>query len=151
MSCFVTRPLIPVPLICWMSTLCSRAIRRTSGDDFWRRRSSSADRLVRRLGSSSSSATGRRALLAGGGVVSASGWPTAASGSSPARQPPAARPAFARRADDRHDGVDRDGLPFLDPDFGQDAGAGRRDFRVDLVGRDLEQRLVAVDRCRRPS
>ena len=50
-------------------------------------------------------------------------------------------------ADHRHDdGVDGDGLPFLDLDLGQHAGAGRRDLRVDLVGRDLEQRLVAVDR-----
>jgi hypothetical protein len=40
MSCFVTRPPMPVPGIPEMSTLCSRAMRRTSGDDFWRRRSS---------------------------------------------------------------------------------------------------------------
>ena len=31
---------MPVPLIRLMSTLCSRAIFRTSGEDFWRRRSS---------------------------------------------------------------------------------------------------------------
>jgi hypothetical protein len=33
MSCLVTRPLMPVPLIRLMSTSCSLAMRRTSGDD----------------------------------------------------------------------------------------------------------------------
>ena len=33
MSSLVTRPAIPVPWICAMSTLCSFAILRTSGDD----------------------------------------------------------------------------------------------------------------------
>ena len=33
MSFLVTRPLMPVPLIWRMSTLCSFAIRRTSGDE----------------------------------------------------------------------------------------------------------------------
>jgi hypothetical protein len=32
MSLLVTRPLMPVPLTRLMSTLCSRAMRRTSGD-----------------------------------------------------------------------------------------------------------------------
>ena len=41
------------------------------------------------------------------------------------------------------DAVDRNGLAFLDLDLEQHAGAGRRDLRVHLVGRDLEQRLVA--------
>ena len=40
MSCLVTRPPMPDPAICAMSTLCSCAMRRTSGDDFCRRRSS---------------------------------------------------------------------------------------------------------------
>ena len=39
-----------------------------------------------------------------------------------------------------------DRLPFLDLDLGEHAGDRRRDLRVDLVGRNLEQRLVAVDR-----
>ena len=33
-------PPIPDPGTCVMSTLCSRAMRRTSGEDFWRRTSS---------------------------------------------------------------------------------------------------------------
>src|SRR3954447_8305938 len=40
MSFFVTRPEMPEPLICAMSTSFSFAILRTSGDDFVRRRSS---------------------------------------------------------------------------------------------------------------
>ena len=39
MSFFVTRPLIPVPSSCLMSTPCSSAILRTSGLDFVRRSS----------------------------------------------------------------------------------------------------------------
>ena len=33
MSCLVTRPAIPVPGTCRMSTLCSAAILRTTGDE----------------------------------------------------------------------------------------------------------------------
>ena len=40
MSFFVTRPLMPVPCSAVMSTPCSAAIFRTTGDDFVRRRSS---------------------------------------------------------------------------------------------------------------
>ncbi len=48
-------------------------------------------------------------------------------------------------ADRRHDAVDGHRLAFLDGDLEQHAGRRRRDLRVHLVGRDLEQRLVAVD------
>ena len=67
MSFFVTRPLMPVPLICRMSTLCSFAIRRTSGDDL-RRRNSSID-----------PASAADAAAAG---ASLSGWAAAATGCS---------------------------------------------------------------------
>src|SRR5438046_1772128 len=43
----------------------------------------------------------------------------------------------------RHDGVDRDGLSFLDLDLGERAGRRRGDLGVHLVRRDLEDRLVA--------
>src|SRR6267143_163880 len=46
------------------------------------------------------------------------------------------------RPDDRLHGY---GLPLLHFDLRQDAGGRRRDFGVDLVGRDLEQRLVPLD------
>ena len=49
-------------------------------------------------------------------------------------------------ADDGDDGVDRDGLAFGDLDLGEGAGGGRGDLGVDLVGGDLEERLVALDR-----
>jgi hypothetical protein len=49
------------------------------------------------------------------------------------------------RANGRDDRVDGHGLAFLDRDGRQHAGSRRRDFRIDLVGRDLKQRLVAID------
>jgi hypothetical protein len=42
--------------------------------------------------------------------------------------------------------VDRNRLPFLHQDLGDHATHRRRDFGVDLVRRDLEHRLVALDR-----
>jgi hypothetical protein len=47
--------------------------------------------------------------------------------------------------DDRDVGADLDGRALLREDLAQHAGSGCRDLGVDLVGRDLEQRLVAVD------
>ena len=40
---------------------------------------------------------------------------------------------------------DVDGLALLDEDLADDAGSRARHLRVDLVGRDLEQRLVGRD------
>src|SRR5690606_17957193 len=48
-------------------------------------------------------------------------------------------------AKDGDDSVYRDGLALTHPDLAQDARGGRRNLGVDLVGRDLEQRLVAID------
>jgi hypothetical protein len=42
--------------------------------------------------------------------------------------------------------VHRDGLAFLDQDLGEYAGAHGLHFGVDLVGGNLEDRLVALDR-----
>src|SRR5215207_1453888 len=47
MSRFVTRPAIPLPCIVAISTPCSAAIFRTSGDDFVRTRSSKELPLLR--------------------------------------------------------------------------------------------------------
>ena len=47
--------------------------------------------------------------------------------------------------DPRHHGLDGDGLPFLDQDLGEHTSVRRGNFGVDLVGRDLEDRLVALD------
>src|SRR5690606_30844276 len=48
-------------------------------------------------------------------------------------------------ADERQDGADLDGLVLLDQDLLERAGDRRGDLGVDLVGRDLEQRLVDGD------
>jgi hypothetical protein len=50
-----------------------------------------------------------------------------------------------RLVDDRDDMVHGDRLALLRPDLGEDAGGGRGNLGIDLVGRDLEQGLVAVD------
>ncbi len=41
---------------------------------------------------------------------------------------------------------DRDGLTLLHQDLGQYTGIRSRDLGIDLVGRDLEDRLVPLDR-----
>ena len=48
-------------------------------------------------------------------------------------------------ANDRDDGVDLDGGAFGKADFGEHAGHGRGNLGVDLVGGDLEERLVFFD------
>ena len=112
-----------------MSTLCSCAMRRTSGDDLWRR-SSSVD------GSPSSVDRSRSAVVAGLRLPAApdatSGWPAAASGSA-GSEPRRGRRRCARRlagaANHGDDAVDRDRLPFLDLDLGEHAGRRRRESR----------------------
>jgi len=49
-------------------------------------------------------------------------------------------------ADRRDHFVDRDGFTRLDLDLGQHAGDRRRNLGVNLVGGNLEERLVAIDR-----
>src|SRR2546427_648654 len=53
---------------------------------------------------------------------------------------------LARLADHTHDRIDRDGLALRDLDLEKRPGDGRGDLGVDFVGRDLEDRLVALDR-----
>ena len=48
-----------------------------------------------------------------------------------------------RLTDHGDDAVDRDGFAFLDANLREHAGGGRRNFRIHLVGRDFEERLVA--------
>ncbi len=47
--------------------------------------------------------------------------------------------------DDGDHGIDADGGAFGDPDFAEDAGCGRRNFGVYLVGGDFEEGLVFLD------
>ena len=59
---------------------------------------------------------------------------------------PAAGPTAAGAAADHGElGTHGHGLVLGDEDLGQHAGGGRGDLGVDLVGGDLEQRLVGVD------
>src|SRR3989442_1668228 len=47
--------------------------------------------------------------------------------------------------DPRDHGVDPHRLTFLDQHLGQRPGGRRRNFGIDLIGRDLEEGLVALD------
>ena len=55
------------------------------------------------------------------------------------------RGGFAIHGDGADDGVDADGGAFGDFDFLQNAGGGRGNFGVNLVGGDFEKRFVALD------
>ena len=57
----------------------------------------------------------------------------------------AAAGVLAVAGDDGQLAADLGGLVLADHDPGQHAGGGRRDLGVDLVGGDLEQRLVDLD------
>ena len=59
--------------------------------------------------------------------------------------PPLAATVAGLVGDHRQLGADVDGLALLHQDLGEVAGGGRRHLGVDLVGGDLEQRLVGVD------
>ena len=92
-----------------------------------RRRRRSLRRRPRRLAPRPPAAAGRR-------------------GGAGARRSPRSRPSRAR--DDR---LHRHRLPFGHQDLGEHAARRRRNLRVDLVRRDLEDRLVALHLRRRPS
>ena len=193
MSSLVTRPAMPVPWICVMSTLCSLAIFRTSGDD--RSRIASSVEPATRVGLQAGPC-GRRRPRVGLKAARHSRLSGTTLGTTRCRGRPAAVLRWPRRrlvaivivrrrrrrrfgavglrrrlrrfdrprgldrrfrrgrcgrggaggADDGHHAVDRHGLAFLDADLRDHAGGRRRNLGVDLVGRNLEQRLVAIDR-----
>ena len=149
MSFFVTRPPVPVPGTVDGSTPCSAAMRATTGDTnvlpFRLRRGSTGaggavaaaggglgERAGRRLGGARCG-LGRRAGAARQDAAGASGVPRW-------------RDLGAGGSDGREHGADLDGLALLDEDLVDDALGRARHLGVDLVGRDLEQRLVAADR-----
>ena len=149
---------MPVPAICEMSTLCSFAIFRTTGDDRWRRPCSAPVDLGRARGDGRGCG-GRWTRR----FRSVRGWRCVAEPLGLRRSGSGRRSAGGRRrrrgrlrlwrlgrgaglADDRDDAVDRNGFALFGPDFGDDAGHGRRNLRIDLVGRNLEQRLITFDR-----
>ena len=146
MSSLVTRPAMPVPWICEMSTLCSFAIFRTSGDERCRRRV--LDRLIagvrldgaaaapdggRRGGSRSPDRQGRSAGRCRWRLPSACGRSDSAVGGAERlrRRLATGRPGGGARqaaapgvrlgaggADHRDDAVDRNRLAFLGADLG---------------------------------
>ncbi len=163
MSFLVTRLWMPVPSTSPTSIACSWAILRTRGK-------SGGGCVPRWTRPGLRRAPGpRRAREAGPGRARAPGREPPAPVREP--RPPEEReragpPAEARRlrggggdgcgrrgrrrlfgglADHADDRVDRDGRPFLDLDLEQRAGDGGGDLGVHLVGRDLEDRLVALD------
>ena len=83
------------------------------------------------------------AAAAGAGAASSAGAGASSCGRSAGAS--AARAPAALVADARERGPDGDRLVLLDEDLLQDAGERRRDLGVDLVGRDLQQRLVDLD------
>ena len=144
----VTRPLMPVPLISLMSTLCSFAMRRTSGDDRWRRKSSVDGVRVVVLGFVAGLRCGcaRRDLgLPRGRLRQLPAPSRLAAGASGAL---AASPAPPITATTLLTGTVSPSLTLISVST---PAAGDGNLGIDLVGRDLEQRLVAVDRDRRPS
>ena len=84
MSCLVTRPPIPVPAMSRMSSWCSAAIFRTTGDERVRRSSSAviSERGLSAAGSAGAVAAGASAAGAGGAAAGA-GWVCSAGGASP--------------------------------------------------------------------
>ena len=148
MSFFVTRPPRPVP-----GTLRRRrrrartAMRATTGETKLLPLASAAVRRPARAPAAAEerAARPRRAALP----------PRSTRRRPPARParsrapaaPPARRPALGvpGAADHGEPRPDLDRLALLDEDLRQRPGAGARHLGVDLVGRDLEQRLVGLD------
>ncbi len=124
MSCFVMRPPIPVPGTCDRFTLCSRAILRTSGEE--RACSSSSSRAGSAAGEFATEGEDG-ALL--GGVAGETG--TDAEAFEGAGAGAALSPSPGNRSYHRIHlyGVALDYLDVL-----QNAGGGRGDFSIDLVG-----------------
>ena len=80
---------------------------------------------------------------AGRGRRAPAAWAGAAAARPAGREP--CRRVLAVAGDHRELGADLGRLVLADHDPGQHAGGGRRDLGVDLVGGDLEQRLVDLD------
>ena len=146
MSCLVTRPAIPVPGIREMSTPCSFAILRTSGDELLAARlARSAARRPRRLRRRAPPVPpGRRgwslALRRCRGPL---GRASALRRSGGRRAAAAASPASPMVATTLLTGTVSPSLTLISV---RTPAAGDGNLRVHLVGRDLEQRLVAIDR-----
>ena len=162
-SFLVTRPPRPLPAICVMSRPCSATMRATTGDMNERRSrlspfaSASGSRGARRRGADDRHRLEVRRVGRGGGATSG------ASAAQGRRRAPAPRPPGPRRQRAaRRRGAARRApppppvsitamrvptstvSPSADEQLVHGARGGRRDLGVDLVGRDLDDRLVRL-------
>ena len=129
-SCFVTRPPRPVPAICAGSTPCSAAMRATTGETNARPPLPDGCCALRARAPGGASDHGDGlGLGAGSGAGSGAGAGSAA-------LPPICA-SFVPTGTVS---------PSLDEDLRERAGGRARHLGVDLVGRDLQQRLVGLDR-----
>ena len=141
-SCLVMRPPAPVPLhLAQIDVVLARHLahqrRKRSGESL-QRRGSSTGTAAAGAGSERAGAAAGAAAGAGGGGAGAAGCRSGRCG----LRDCAVAAAFVDAADH---GADADGLAFLHQHLGEHAGGGRRNLGVHFVGRDLEQRLVALD------
>ena len=169
-SRLVTRPPRPVPGICAMSSPCSATMRATTGDmNECRSRLSPLASAAGAGAARRGRADDRHRLevrRVGGGGRRDVGRPAAARAPAPDRRPgpgavgrrggaaggrsagAAERGAGGRRAAARVDHGDArahvDGLALGHEQLADGAGRGRGDLGVDLVGRDLDDRLVRL-------
>ena len=159
MSCLVTRPPVPEPWIWLTSTLCS--LRDAAHE---RRRCAGAVPLPaaptcpperQRVGTCALLQRCRGARIAPVPASTPTPLPVrqpwriagASGGGRDGEQAPLGRRSTSPAGPIvRDDAVDRNRLALGDRDLGEHAGRRRRNLRIDLVGRDLEQRLVAIDR-----
>ncbi len=139
MSFLVTRPPVPVPVTVCGSTPCSAAMRATTGETNVRPFPDAAP------GASSAGGGGASGASAGGSTT-APGMGAGAVGSCAGATGSGADGASAPRREDRcEERSDLDRLPLGHEQLSDDPVAGARDLGIDLVGRDLEQRLVTGD------
>ena len=149
MSFFVTRPPRPGARDAATSTPCSAAMRATTGETkLFRpaRRSSVRRQVGRRSGLRSRLRPERPPAPGVSALDAASSLGSGLSGRGLGRGlrlRPRAAPRLA--ADHRELRPDLDRLALRDEDLRHDAARGARDLGVDLVRRDLEQRLVGLD------
>ena len=150
-------PARPVSMNAWMSFFVTRPPGRcrAPAPGRCRARRRSARRPARRTSGRCRRLAARRAARARRALPARSA--AAASGGRRLRAPAQAergrrgRGCAGLAADPREHRADLDRLALLDEDLADDARGRARHLGVDLVGRDLEQRLVGLDRARRPA
>ena len=145
MSFFVTRPPRPVPSICCrVDAVLGRDARDDRRDEVMLALGAAVPGMRGRGGSGRRRLGRRCRRRLDTGPLPAARAPRAGSGSGSGAAGAAGGRAFAADAGQHRADLDR--LALLHDDLAHDARAGARHLGVDLVGRDLEQRLVGLDR-----